>query len=363
MKICYFTHNLRHDNGGGVLSARLCEGMQERGMEVIALTTVPSGKSYERPLLSGGTFTIFLRLREIREICKSVDIINALDAYPYGVLARVASLGLGKPLVITTVGTGSIAGLYLFPQKVLMKWAYHSATAITSISTFTKTEVLKMVKGITIGVISLGVDPARFTTSAHAELPSAVRTPYILSVGSLRWRKGYKFSIQAFAHIAKEYPELSYVIVGKRFSEKEYAQMTALIERLDLVDRVHILDTIDDDLVIRALYKNAYAFVLLSQNVRHDVEGFGLVFLEAAASGIPAIGAKDSGVVDAMDEGTTGFLVPPQDTEACAGALRKLLNNKALRNKMGEDALLYAKAHTWEVTMDAYRDLYRSLFD
>jgi glycosyltransferase involved in cell wall biosynthesis len=361
MRICYFTHNLKHDNGAGVFSSRLCEEMQTHGVEVVAFSAVSSRKDYERSLLSGGLYSVLFNFRTMRRLCKDADSIHALDAYPYAIYAYVVSFGLHKPLLITAVGTGSIAGLYIFPRSLLMTWIYRRASRVIAISSFTKQEILKKIPRLSIDVIGHGVDYERFAIQMTSPLPTPIRSPYILSVGSLRARKGYKYSIAAFALLADEFPNLSYVIVGKRYHDVEYTKIKERIAALGLQDRVHILDTVDDDHVLCALYQQASVFCLLSQHTSHDVEGFGLVFLEAAAVGLPAVGTTQSGITDAMQEGVTGFLVEAHDVARCADALRSLLTDRSVRQSMVDASRVFARAHSWESKCAQYRTLYRSL--
>ena len=113
MKICYLTHDLRHDYGSGVFSRRLIEGVRERiGCEVVALTSEYSGVAYENPILIPHKYKFLWQFLRIRRIFKECDILHALDGFPYGVIAAVLSLGLRKPLVITGAGTGAVLWLY-----------------------------------------------------------------------------------------------------------------------------------------------------------------------------------------------------------------------------------------------------------
>ena len=73
------------------------------------------------------------------------------------------------------------------------------------------------------------------------------------------------------------------------------------------------------------LYSLADLFVLLSREELPDVEGFGLVFLEAAACGLPSVGGRSGGIPEAVDEGRSGWLVDPSDTHEIAATIIDLL--------------------------------------
>ncbi|MBI4992192.1 MAG: glycosyltransferase family 4 protein [Candidatus Harrisonbacteria bacterium] len=352
MRVCFLTHNLRSDNGAGVFSLRLIRSMQDAlRCKVVALTAVPDKIRF---------WSAFFQLRKILKGC---DIIHALDAYPYGVMATLAALGLGKKIIITAVGTGSINPLYRIPYSWLLKYVYRRAYKITAISHFTKNEILKKVPDIQIEVINHGVDLEKFQKNIDTRkcVNADQYKPYILSVGSLRWRKGYHLSIPAFARVAAEFPNLKYIIVGKKYAADYYQRLQKLISDYKLEDKVFLLDSVDnfDDLL--CLYRGAELFCLLSQNARHDVEGFGLVFLEAAAAGLPVIGSKGGGIEDAVLENKNGFLVPEQDEDVFAGAVIKILKNKDLRNGMVKESLSLAESSRWDKRLDEYAAIYKSI--
>ena len=113
MKIAFLTHNLRQDNGAGVFSLRLIHGVKHRlDDEIIALTTVPSGASFEHAILYPNKIKLLGQIFRIRKLLKGYDMIHALDVFPYGVLAVLATYGLKKKIVITATGSGSILPLY-----------------------------------------------------------------------------------------------------------------------------------------------------------------------------------------------------------------------------------------------------------
>ena len=79
-----------------------------------------------------------------------------------------------------------------------------------------------------------------------------------------------------------------------------------------------------------------------------DVEGFGMVFLEASAAGVPVIGGRSGGVVDAVEDGVSGILVDGTSLDEVAGALGRLLGDGPLRKRMGEAGPRWARRFAWE---------------
>ncbi len=362
MNICFLTHDLRSDYGAGVFSHRLVKAMVDyKNSKVVVLTSEYSGSPYELAILYPQKIKLLRKCLHIRRIMRDCDIIHALDGFPYGVLAVLLSRGLGKKVIITAVGSGAIIPLYKFFWSWLMRYSYRHADVVTAISNFTKLEILKKMPDFSIRVINHGVDIKNFERAHTGAGELAVHQPYLLSVGTLRWRKGYHFSIRAFATIAEEFPDLHYIIVGKKYKQDYYLRLQNLIDELNLRNRVFILEDVNSAEKLAAIYKSAELFSLFSQNVNHDVEGFGLVFLEAAAAGLPVVGAKNCGIDDAVQEGKNGLLVATRNPNDFANAISAILRDQELKKQMAEQSLAFARECTWEKRIAEYIDIYNQL--
>ena len=88
---------------------------------------------------------------------------------------------------------------------------------------------------------------------------------------------------------------------------------------------------------VERLYQACDVFVMPSRQEGTDVEGLGMVYLEAGLRGKPVIGGRSGGIPDAVRDGETGFLVDPSDPEDLARALGRLLSDEGLRRRMGEN--------------------------
>jgi phosphatidylinositol alpha-1,6-mannosyltransferase len=141
---------------------------------------------------------------------------------------------------------------------------------------------------------------------------------------------------------------VSYVIVGDG-PRREALQ--DLAKALEVAGRVHFAGEVPED-ELPAWYQLCDVFVMPTQDLRGDPgEGFGLVYLEANAAGRPVVGTAACGVPDAVADGVSGLLVPPQDLPALLEALCRLLGDADLRARLGEAGRRRVlEEFTWERT-------------
>ena len=188
-----------------------------------------------------------------------------------------------------------------------------------------------------VHVVRHAIDPDRLPMP-DAALASRARAaaggrPFVLSVGRLVERKGFDLALRAFAAAAARRPELAYVLVG---SGPEEARLRALARELALGDRVVFLGAAEDDLKL-ALFAECELFVMPNRDLPNDVEGFGIVFLEAGRYAKAVIGGDNGGVPDAVLHEETGLLVDTScGAQAVAAALERLLDDPALARRLGE---------------------------
>jgi phosphatidylinositol alpha-1,6-mannosyltransferase len=185
-----------------------------------------------------------------------------------------------------------------------------------------------------IELVQNGVDAGRFRPLDATEFRRRHDLDgrrVILSVARLVHRKGIDTVIEALPGLAARFPDLMYLVVG---DGPERVRLEALVRRLGLEARVRMLGRLaHDDLV--ACYNACDVFALPVRDEAEDVEGFGLVFLEAGACGRPVVGSRAGGVVDAVVDGETGLLVAPDDPAALAEAIGRLFEDRELAARMG----------------------------
>ncbi|PEN12318.1 glycoside hydrolase [Longibacter salinarum] len=202
-------------------------------------------------------------------------------------------------------------------------------------------------------VMPNGVDPTRFQPLTHsnvrAQLDMADR-PTLLTVGRLVPRKGLDTTICALRSVLKSVPDAQYLIVG---SGPDQERLQHLVSHHDLTDSVHFIGRVAWD-SLPQYYNAADVFVMPSREDPPDVEGFGLVFLEANACGTPVVGAAAGGVPDAIIDGVTGYLVPPADPDALADVLVDLLKHPARAREIGQVGRLHTEGEaSWDHVANA----------
>ncbi len=361
--VCFLNHNLDVRTGAGNFCRSLLAAFREvrPDFRYLVLTRESSGQADELALLPGSKWRAILALPKIRAVFRRYDNIHALDGYPYGVIAALAALGLKKKLIITAIGTGALQALDRPIAGRLLRWAYRRADRVVAVSHYTACELTREVPGLKItAVINHGVNADEFARAPALtemeKLEIKKLRPYIVGVGALKPRKGYGYALEAFAEIRKSHPSLSYVIVG---DGPEKGNLESRIKYHGLGGAVVFFRRVRREFLI-SLYRSAELFMLLPYDAGRDVEGFGLAFLEAAAAGIPVIGATDSGAQDAVAHEKNGFLVPPQDSRAAAEAVLRILSDSSLRQRFSAGSLAFAGEMSWVRAAEAYRQLYES---
>ena len=203
-----------------------------------------------------------------------------------------------------------------------------------------------------------GVDTTRFVpldaggrAAARRAAGIAESALVVLSVSRLVPRKGMDVLIEAVGGLAREFPELVLVIAG---DGRDRDRLTSLASRRRAP--VQFLGRVPDE-GLAALYGAADVFAMACRNrwLGLEQEGFGIVFLEAAAAGVPQVAGRSGGAHEAVEDGETGLVVDrPEDPAAVSGALRRLLGDGDLRQRMGEAARQRAR-HSFDYDLLAPR--------
>jgi phosphatidylinositol alpha-1,6-mannosyltransferase len=279
-----------------------------------------------------------------------VDVLHAGQLFPVGLAVYVVHRLTGVPYVtyvhgeeLTTLGRRPVAGWAI--RKVLAR-----AGAVFVNSRFTWGQVRGFgVPETRIRLARPGVDLVRFRPTDAAWLRArygAGDNRVVLTVGRLIPRKGQDTVIRILPEVARHVPVV-YWVAGEG-TQAEQRRLEAIAEEHGVRDRVRFLGAVADS-ELPALYSACDVFAMLNRKTPDgDVEGFGMVFLEAGACGRPVVGGASGGAVEAVRHGVTGYLVPEGDGAAAVRALVSLLRDPESRERMGEAGRRFAARHAWE---------------
>jgi len=230
-----------------------------------------------------------------------------------------------------------------------MCFTYHHADKVVANSEFTRDQLLELgVAAERIVIINPGVDIDRFKPDLpcedlKADIGLAPRQKLILSVGRLSRRKGFDMVIRSLPELIKMGMDVQYVLIG---IGEDKAYLANLARGEGVSERVHLLGHVDAEDLPR-WYNACDVFAMPNREIDGDTEGFGMVFLEAAACGKASLAGKAGGTGSAVAEGVTGLRVDGQRLDEIVLALKQLLGPAGLVTGMSgyERAL---SAFSWE---------------
>jgi glycosyltransferase involved in cell wall biosynthesis len=324
------------------------------------LDTPTGGYAYDRRTIA-----------ELRRLGLAVDVIDLGEGFPWpssetraAALAALERIPPGLPIIIDGLAYGALpelAGDYCGSRPVIalvhhplaletglsneeaaqLRTSERTALAgarrvvVTSAATARILVADYDVRGDRIAVAPPGSDRVA-RARGNAAGPVA-----LLSVGALVPRKGHDVLIAALANLADLDWRLTIVGPSDR-DPATAARLEAQIVRLGLAERITLAGAVAPDRLAE-YYAAADAFVLASR-----FEGYGMAFAEAASCGLPIIGTTGGAIPDTIRPGA-GLLVSPDDIEALATALRRLISDRALRQHLAEAAFATAdRLPMWE---------------
>ena len=185
-------------------------------------------------------------------------------------------------------------------------------------------------------VVPNGVDVEPFRHAAPADLPAGRR---LLFVGRLDPRKGFPVAVEAFGELAPEFPDLQLIVVGDGPERDAVSHLPAHLSR-----RVTMIGTVPHAL-LPPYHAAADVFVAPSTGR----ESFGIVLVEAMAAGVPVVASDIPGYREVVRSGMDGLLVTPKDSRALSSAVRKILSEPALAERLGAAGQARAERYRWEV--------------
>jgi glycosyltransferase involved in cell wall biosynthesis len=304
----------------------------------------------------------WLAAARVATAAERCDIVHAIKDYPHNYAALRGARRAGKPCIATAHGTYSVLPLLSSRHGRRARWTYRRFAAMIAVSRYTRRRLLEILRPDELDPEHVRVIP-NAVSAEHYATPRVLgarpwhATPFTLAIGEVKERKGHHLALAAWCNAAQEHATLHHYIVGKSTGDAYHASLLEIARRAGMSDRVHFLGNISEDEKVDLLQR-ARVFVHTPVTAGDGgFEGFGIVYLEASACGVPVIGTRDCGAEDAIDDGTTGFLVD-QDAAAVERALRRLLADAALRAKLGAAGRERARRSSWEENARAVLALY-----
>ncbi|MBZ2167682.1 glycosyltransferase family 4 protein [Marinobacter sp. F4216] len=268
-----------------------------------------------------------LKIRKLRP--EGLSQIHCGRAIPEGFIGLILARMLNKPLVCYVHGEDIETARTSRELIWIVKKVLSGATQLicNSQNTGALLEVHWHVPREKIKVLNPGVDPDRFCPAPE---DPEFRAEYgwdsrfvCLTVGRLQRRKGHDMMIQAIPKAVENIPDLLYVIVG---TGEQYDHLKRLVIDLKLQHHVQFLQQLDDVDLIRC-YQQCDLFILPNRTDGRDIEGFGMVLVEAQASGKPVIAGNSGGTAETMHINKTGLIADCSSPEPIANAIYKLKNS------------------------------------
>ena len=373
MKICFFTVDYPPMMGGIVEFSRSIAHYLSLSPEVEHVQVVAPNN------LIAGPETVSDKLSVIRDDKKSFlkialmiarnawrfrtyDVFHATSVFPCGfITVLVGKYLLRKPVFVTFYGTDLLSTLGSKKTQWAKVWTIKHATKAIAFSDSTRNEVANR-HGLKVQNMEVVYYPLPDNPPAiSAETTQKIRAQYgiktddfvVLFVGHLVRRKGPEDLIRALSKIQD--PKIKLLFVGDGPLRKEL-KLQATSYKLQA--RIIFAGAQD----AKSFYTIASVFSMPSFYFKEegDIEGLGIVFLEAEQYGVPVLGTKSGGIPEALEDGGSGFLVPERDVEGLAEKIKILARDKELCRKMGERGRVFVREKfDWRKSVAGHLGLYK----
>ncbi len=345
----------------------LAGGLQRNGHHVSICTATGETGDHDLlprpiPLLTSPwkAYGAARRLTRILQMEKP-DIIH-ITVEPYALLVPFLPREYRARCVLTVHGSYGIRPLQSLLTRLLMLRAYRQVGRIITVSEYTKDAVVRVLreqgKRMTaehIGATAVVIQNGIMLPPWHPRGDRS-KTLQILLVGGVKPRKGILEALEACAVFARRYgADFRFSIVGSCPDGNPYVEkVRATIRRLGLGEQVILTGQIPHT-ELEDLYRASDLYLMPSTTSFNTFEGYGIVFIEANARGIPCIGPATSGAAEAIIEGKTGYRVPVENAELIADKMHAILQEGSIDPA---DCRAWAEAHDIRGRVRQIEELY-----
>ncbi|MFX1466656.1 MAG: glycosyltransferase family 4 protein [Promethearchaeota archaeon] len=326
------------------------------------------------PFFAPGRWSTSFAPRMAFFLMNEINNSDLIHAHGYGFFPTDLSAWVckirNKPLVITLHGfhpdylafmknISPIEEMQLMPYfKAIARRSLEIADAIIALTPHEKNILQSYYKipAKKIAVIPNGINLKDFLKSpAKNEFKKRfnLMENVILFVGAIRKEKGLFNLLHAIPSIIREFPQTSFVFIGKDWGFKKYLQQEG--KRLGIEKHINFLGVVNS-LLLQESLSECDIFVNPSK-----YESFGISILEAMASGKPIVATNVGGIPYIVRNGKNGIIVKQGDHEGLAEAIKRLLSNSELQKQMGETGLQLSKKYEWDNVVSQVEQLYQKV--
>lgn len=304
--------------------------------------------------------------RNIRKIVKrdSIEQVFFGAAAPLGLLARSLRRSGVSRIVALTHGH-EVWWAKVWPFSIAISFIGKHVDHLTYLGEFTKGEISKALSkraAETMVKIAPGIDTEHFAPNAKSvrlrKDLALEGKKVIVSVGRLVHRKGQDILIQSLPTILARHPNAHLLMIGEGPYHKELSKM---VKKLNLSDSVTFIGRIQyNDLPIYIGAGDIFAMPSRSRLAGLEVEGLGIVYLEASSCALPVIAGRSGGAPDAVQEGVTGFSVDGTSTLEVAEAIIGVLDDPVKAKAMGQAGRRWViEKWRWEIWSKEFNSLFK----
>lgn len=345
MRIAILVNQFPPEIGGvGISAYNTASSLSKVGHEVHVLTILKEELPKEKieegfyiHRISRKKIKVFGTILYLTKLLKKLKDINPDIVHVEGLWMGTPGYLAKKILKIPYVITGHGSDVYL-QSKLLhrrSKFVLKSADAVIGLTEHMKKEMENICKK-NVFVVPNGINLREFKNLQKLKIDK--RKQRILFVGSLVPVKGIKYLIESMKKITNDYPNAELVIVGDGVDKYE---LEKLVIELDLCDSISFVGKVPNHKIGQYMIESDI-FVLPSLS-----EGFGIVLLEAMASGLPIVASNVGGIPSIIQNGVNGFLVDPKNSEKIAEKVLFLLNNEETMIKISQNNKKKVENYDW----------------
>lgn len=278
--------------------------------------------------------------------------LHALRAFPEGFAGYVVQRTRRASTQLVTYAHGEEL-LVAQSSRQLMhmaRLAYRHSSVVIANSENTRRAVLELVPEAKTAVIHPGVDCASFC--GHADAARCLRSEFgwpastvvVLTLGRMEPRKNHAGVMRAISQLRRKGLEIGYICAG---TGPDRGALAALAQSLGMQPWVRFPGAVDERNKA-SWFAAADIFAMPSVRIGAMIEGFGIVFLEAAAAGVPVVCGNSGGQPEAVQDGVTGMVMDGTNVGEIERAIEALAVDTTRRTQMGDAAREWARQHDWE---------------